>query len=429
MAKSAKKTAPKGPRPPLASPKVKTFKLAELREAEYNPRQISDEAMAGLENSISRFGCLELIIVNTRGGRNTIIGGHQRFKALQAQGVKQALCVTVNCSKADERLLNITLNNPHIQGEFIDGLDQYITELEQEAGGEQALLDLRIDQLRAELVNAPPEIKEDEIPEPPKKPKSKTGDLYLLGRHRLLCGDSTVPGDVRRLMGRTRAGLMNTDPPYGVAYNNQDLHPNAGPITDNLINDDLTAEKFQGFLEAAFEIAGQKALAPTAAWYMWHTHLTQGYFAAAAAADVVLHRQIIWVKPALVLGRGQYHFKHEPCFMGWVKGNQPPNYGEGNGERTQTTVWEIDSVSQAERKEFNHPTPKPVALFAIPIVKHLKRGEACYEPFAGSGPQFIAAEQLDRRCYGIEIAPVYCDVIVERWEKYTGHKAQRKRQK
>ena len=111
--------------------------------------------------------------------------------------------------------------------------------------------------------------------------------------------------------------------------------------------------------------------------------------------------------------------------MGWVKGNQPPDYGEGNGGRTQTTVWEIGTVTQAERKEFNHATPKPVKLFEIPIVKHTKKGEICYEPFSGSGPQIIAAEQLGRRCYGMEISPQYCDVIVKRWENLTGKKAVR----
>jgi DNA modification methylase len=154
---------------------------------------------------------------------------------------------------------------------------------------------------------------------------------------------------------------------------------------------------------------------------MWHAHLTQGYFAAAAAAaNVVLHRQIIWVKPVLLLGRGQYHWKHEPCFMGWVKGHQPPDYAE----RNQTTVWEIASVASKERKEFNHSTPKPVQLFAIPIKKHLGVDEICYEPFAGSGPQFIAAEQLSRRCFGMEIGPKYCDIIIARWEKLTGKKAE-----
>jgi DNA modification methylase len=111
--------------------------------------------------------------------------------------------------------------------------------------------------------------------------------------------------------------------------------------------------------------------------------------------------------------------------MGWVKGHRPPDYGLGAGERTQTTVWELNGVTRAERKEFDHSTPKPVALFATPIVKHLKTGEIAYEPFAGTGPQFIAAEQLDRRAFGLEIDPRYCDVIVARWEKLTGNKAVR----
>lgn len=180
-----------------------------------------------------------------------------------------------------------------------------------------------------------------------------------------------------------------------------------------------------GFSSPRSGVAKLVALCESAAWYLWHAHLTQGYFAAAAAAaaDVILHRQIIWVKPVLLLGRGQYHWKHEPCFMGWVDGHQPPDYGLGRGERTQTTVWEVDGVNQAERKEFDHSTPKPVGLFTTPIVKHLLAGEACYEPFAGSGPQFIAAEQHGVRCYGLELEPKFCQVIVDRWEAFTGQKA------
>jgi len=160
------------------------------------------------------------------------------------------------------------------------------------------------------------------------------------------------------------------------------------------------------------------ALTQDAAWYMWHPMLLQGYFAAAAAAaaaaGLIIHRQIIWVKPVLLLGRGQYHWKHELCFMGWIEGHQPPDYGRGGGERDQTTVWEIAGVTQQERKDFNHSTPKPVELFSIPITKHLKPGEICYEPFAGSGSQFVAAEQLGRVCYGMEIEPKYVAVCLER---------------
>lgn len=252
------------------------------------------------------------------------------------------------------------------------------------------------------------------------------GDLFELGHHRILCGDSTVQADVARLMRDVRAGLMNTDPPYGIAYQNESLHPDAGPIRSRVQNDDKEGASIQPFLESAFGVAKSSALSATAGWYLWHGMLTQGFFAAAAAAaNVVLHRQIIWVKPVLMFGRGQYHWKHELCFFGWVEGHQPPDYGLGGGERTQTTVWEVASITNTERKVFNHSTPKPVGLFTIPIVKHLRSGEACYEPFAGSGPQFIAAEQCDVRCFGLELEPRFCQVIIDRWEAFTGLKAQK----
>jgi DNA modification methylase len=313
-----------------------------------------------------------------------------------------AAMAEADAAKLDDLLREVQTGNEALAG--------MLTELAEEAGC---------------LSVQEPDIVEDEVPEPPVVPITKPGDLWLLGRHRVLCGDSTKAEDVARLMGGERAGLMNTDPPYGVAYSN-DERPNPGVAKPRVANDEMTEEKLQAFLEAAFRSAKTYALADNAAWYMWHAHLTQGYFAAAAAAaaaDVILHRQIIWVKPVLLLGRGQYHWKHEPCFMGWVKGRQPPDYGEGHGERTQTTVWEIASVTQSERKDFNHSTPKPVGLFAIPIVKHLRAGEIAYEPFSGSGPQIIAAEQLNRTCYGMEISPQYCDVIVKRWENLTGQTA------
>jgi DNA modification methylase len=259
----------------------------------------------------------------------------------------------------------------------------------------------------------------DDVPLP-RATAIKVGDLFELGRHRLLCGDCTQPGTVRQLMGDHRAGLMNIDPPYGIAYANDD-RPNPGVVKPRVANDLLQDRALQDFLESAFRSAVDLALTDNAAWYLWHAHLTQGFFAAAAAAaNVVLHRQIIWVKPVLLLGRGQYHWKHEPCFMGWVEGHQPPDYGLGAGERTQTTVWEVDSISTSERRTLNVSTPKPVGLFKIPITKHLKLNEIAFDGFAGSGPQMIAAEQLGRRCFAIDIDPVCCQVILDRWEAFTG---------
>jgi DNA modification methylase len=300
-----------------------------------------------------------------------------------------------------------------------DALQAMLNDLAEEVGADQVQVDDSSD-----VPDAEPKI--DQREELQKKWQTEPGQVWKIagriGSHRLMCGDSTKRSDVARLMAGARAGLMNTDPPYGVAYAN-DERPNPGVAKPRVAkprvaNDDLADQRLQAFLELAFRAALDDALLPAAAWYLWHAHLTQGYFAAAAAAaaNVMLHRQIIWVKPFLLLGRGQYHWKHEPCFMGWVKGNRPPDYGAGNGERNQTTVWEIGSVSRSDRKKYNHATPKPVGLFTIPIVKHLRPGEVCYEPFAGSGPQFVAAEQLGRLCYGMEIEPAYAAVILQRME-------------
>ncbi len=256
----------------------------------------------------------------------------------------------------------------------------------------------------------------------------KAGDLFAMGKHRLLCGDCTDPTLVERLMDCARAGLMNTDPPYGISFDNAALGPTRKKYSAIANDKQESGDALQRFLESAFGVAKTVALGETAAWYLWHAQLTQGYFAAAAAAaaaNLVLHRQIIWVKPRLILGRGQYHWKHELCFMGWVDGHQCPDYGLGSGERTQTTVWEVDGVTNGERDTFDHASPKPVELFKIPIVKHLRAGEACYEPFAGSGPQFIAAEQHGVRCYGSELEPRFVQVIIDRWEAFTGQKAQK----
>jgi DNA modification methylase len=416
-----------------------------LQPDPHNPRRISTEALTGLGVSMEAFGDIATIVWNERTGR--LVAGHQRMGQLRAAGVtawqrngKRGEIVhpktgerfavrIVDWDETTERAANLTANNPEIAGEYTPEALAQLKAIDDDVD----YAGLRLDALQATLEAAMPvtpaegKTDPDAVPEVPKTPVTKPGDLWVLGEHRLLCGDSTKAEDVARLMGGERAGLMNTDPPYGVAYANDD-RPNPGVAKPRVANDTLKGAKLQTFLEAVFVGATLHALKKNAAWYLWHAHLTQGFFAAAAAAaaaNVVLHRQIIWVKPVLLLGRGQYHWKHEPCFMGWVDGHQPPDYGLGNGERTQTTIWEIDSVTHAERKEFDHSTPKPVGLFTGPIVKHLKRGEIAYEPFVGSGPQYIAAEQHQRRCFGIEIEPRFCDVAVTRWENFTGRKATR----
>lgn len=412
------------------------MKLSDLKAAPYNPRRISAPAQRGLRKSLEEFGDLSGIVWNRKTGH--LVAGHQRVEQLRAAGakVKGAEVVlgdrsfpvrVVSWGPRREKAANLAANNAALAGEFVPDLMPSLVEAARAELPPDAFAAMRFDELpgltRAAIDG---ETGADEIPPTPAKPYVKAGQLWALGAHRILCGDSTDPKHVARLMGTERAGLMNTDPPYGVSYAN-DERPNPGVAKPRVAKDDLRDEKLQAFLHAAFAAAKEGALVSNAAWYLWHAHLTQGYFAAAAAAAaaVILHRQIIWVKPVLLLGRGQYHWKHEPCFMGWVEGKQPPDYGRGDGERNQTTVWEVAGVNQAERKEFDHATPKPVALFETPIVKHLKPGEVAYEPFAGTGPQIIAAERLGRRCFAMEIEPRYAQVCVERWQAFTGKKAER----
>ncbi len=390
-----------------------------------NPRR-NEAAVDVVAASLKEFGQRRAIVVDKEG---VIVVGHTQLLAAKNLGLAQVpVHVAKDLTPAQIKAYRIMDNKSHEAAVWDTELLGLEIEDLKDLDFDIDLTGFSMDELNALLaqpVESTPA--DDEVPEPPKVPVTKPGDLWLLGDHRLLCGDSTKTEDVERVMGTDRAGLMNTDPPYGVSYAN-DERPNPGVAKPRVANDTFKDQELQSFLESVFGLAVVSALKPDAAWYLWHAHLTQGFFAAAAAAaaaNVVLHRQIIWVKPVLLLGRGHYHWKHEPCFMGWVKGNEPPDYGLGNGERTQTTVWEVASVTQAERKEFDHSTPKPVELFTIPIVKHLKVGEICYEPFAGSGPQFIAAEKLNRRCYGIEIEPRYCDVIIKRWEHFTGQKAKR----
>ncbi len=418
------------------APKV-IRKLADLSLDTQNANQGTERGLGMLEHSLRSYGAGRSILVDRNG--NCIAGN----KTLE-RAVDLGLDVEVVRTRGDRLVV--------VQREDLDITDLKARELAI-ADNRVAEVDLSWDAATLKALQAdgadldafflPDELEEmfndaaeaipghtdpDDVPDV-RTTSIKLGDVFELGVHRLMCGDCTDAGMVEQLMGGVRAGLMNTDPPYGVTYANDD-RPNPGVAKPRVAkprvaNDTLSDAALQQFLESAFGTAKHIALGPTAAWYLWHAHLTQGYFAAAAAAAVILHRQIIWVKPVLLLGRGHYHWKHEPCFMGWVDGHQPPDYGLGQGERTQTTIWEVDGVKNAERKEFNHSTPKPVGLFMIPIVKHLRAGEACYEPFAGSGPQFIAAEQHSVRCFGLELEPRFCQVIIDRWEKFTGLKAKK----
>ena len=402
------------------------MKLTALTPDTRNANRGTDRGRKMIRESLKRYGAGRSILIDKSGN---VIAGNKTLEGAQAIGLEDCQIV-----KSDgTRLVAVQRTDLDINDKAARELaiaDNRASELGLEWDPDVLkALETEVDvdlspfwderelvQFWAKTDGEAPEPKMDQAAELQREWKTERGQVWQIGRHRLMCGDCTVETDVRELMRGERAGLMNTDPPYGVAYAN-DQRPNPGVAKPRVANDTFKDAELQGFLESCFRVAVSDALVDNAAWYLWHAHLTQGFFAAAAAAaaaHVILHRQIIWVKPVLLLGRGQYHWKHEPCFMGWVEGHQPPDYGRGDGERDQTTVWEVASITNAEREQFGHSTPKPTQLFSIPIVKHLQPGEVCYEPFAGSGPQLCAAEQTSRTCYALEIEPKYVAVALQR---------------
>lgn len=254
-------------------------------------------------------------------------------------------------------------------------------------------------------------------------PITQTGDLYLIessdGRvHKLLCGDSTSAADVSRLMGDERAILFATDPPYLVDYDGTN-HPQAWNDKESTSGKDWS-DKYKdwdnakqldtGLYEGFIEVAINHAIVKNAAWYCWHASQRHAYVVSVwEKFGAFVHQQIIWFKSNSILTRCWYMWQHEPCLFGWVKGEKPPR----PVNRHDTTVWQIP---RSEVECTDHPTSKPVALFAIPMFHHTQPNELCYEPFAGSGTQLIAAHRTGRRCYAIEREPHFCDVIVKRCE-------------
>jgi DNA modification methylase len=356
------------------------------------------------------------VLIDATGG---IIAGHGRVMAARSLGAAEVPCIRLGHLTEAQRRAYVIADNKLAENA---GWDEEMLGLELRelmAGGYDVGLTgftlPEIDELLADL-DATKDGKTDRDATPPVQTVavSRLGDVWVLGNHRIMCGDSTDSGSVALLMNGGKAALMQTDPPYGIAYvQNAKSKGQAGAHAD-IENDDLDGAKLQAFLEATIK-AALPSLRPDCAFYLWHPMLTQGtFFAAAAAADVLIHRQIIWQKPSLVFGRGDYHWQHELCFYGWVRGNRPPFYGP----RNQTTLWAVGRETSKD-----HPTAKPVDLWLPPIANHTRAGELMYEPFSGSGSQIIAAEQTGRRCYAMELSPQYVDVAVRRWQQFTGKRA------
>lgn len=379
---------------------------ADLLPADYNPRKDlkpGDPEYEKLKRSLEQFGYVEPVIWNKTTGR--VVGGHQRLKVLIDMDIDQVECVVVEMPEDKEKALNVALNK--ISGDWDkDKLALLISDLQGAdfdvslTGFEPAEID---DLFKDTLRDGVKEDDFDVTAELEKPTITKAGDLWTLGRHRLICGDSTKAETYVLLMGDVKANLVITDPPYNVNYEGS-----AGKIK----NDNMGNDAFYNFLLDAYEQMNA-AMADDASIYVFHAD-TEGlnFRKAFADAGFYLSGCCIWKKQSLVLGRSPYQWQHEPCLYGWKKNGKHQWYTG----RKETTIWEFDKP----KKNGDHPTMKPIPLLAYPIMNSSMTNSVVLDPFGGSGSTLIACEQTDRICYTVELDEKFCDVIVKRYIEQVG---------
>ena len=380
---------------------IEKLKIEHLLPAEYNPRKDlkpGDAEYEKLKRSIQEFGYVEPIIWNK--STSHIIGGHQRLKILLDLGYTEVECVVVDMSEEKEKALNIALNK--ISGAWDqEKLALLITDLQ----GTDFDISLtgfdpaELDELFKDSVKDGIEDDDFDVDSELKKPAiTKLGDTWRLGPHRLVCGDSTKQETFILLMDGKQANLVVTDPPYNVNYEGT-----AGKIR----NDNMGNEAFYQFLLESFQNM-EAVMTKDASIYVFHSD-TEGlnFRKAFSDAGFYLSGTCIWNKQSLVLGRSPYQWQHEPVLFGWKKSGKHNWYAD----RKQTTIWEFEKP----KKNVDHPTMKPVALIAHPILNSSLSNSIVLDPFGGSGSTLIACEQTGRICYTIELDEKYCDVIVKRY--------------
>ena len=380
--------------------------VKDLLPADYNPRkdlQPGDPEYEKLKRSIEQFGYVEPVIWNEKTGR--VVGGHQRLKVLTDMGITEVDVVVVDMDTEKEKALNIALNK--ISGEWdteklaLVIADLQGTDFDVSLTGfdPEELEDLFRDDVKGG-------VKEDDfdVEAELKKPTfSKAGDLWMLGEHRLFCGDSTKPETFDLLMNGKKANLVVTDPPYNVDYKGS-----AGKIK----NDSMAEDQFEQFLLAAYQQM-EAAMADDASIYVFHSDSHGLAFRKAfEEAGFYLSGCCIWKKQSLVLGRSPYQWQHEPVLFGWKKKGKHQWYTG----RKESTIWEFDKP----KKNKDHPTMKPIALVSYPIMNSTMTGCLVLDPFGGSGSTLIACEQTGRVCYTVELDEKFCDVIVRRYIEQVG---------
>lgn len=421
---------------------VQYVPLTHLEKWPRNPKQ---HDLPNIKASMVRWGFVTPIAIDERTSR--MVAGHGRLEALlelkkegappprriRVLGDEWLVPVLRGCDFKDEREAEAFLiadNKINERGGWDqDALSLIVRDLQvPSAGG--SIFDFgqlgfsvkEVDKLlRGPLAG---EVGEDDVPEKPRVPVTKPGNLWVLGDHRLLCGDATRADDVDRVMDGKKAVLMNTDPPYGDDWVQKardmakaGMGHSKAKTYESIASDDLDDGKLRVFLDAFLKTSASAGKAPFPT-YLWCGSKRLLFERSLTEAGYHVHQQVYWIKPSFVIGRRHYQSKTECAIYGWLQTPGAPC--QFYGERNQTDVWEL-----ARENEKVHPTQKPVELFRIPLRNHVKRGEIAYEPFSGSGSQIVAAQTLDRKCYAIELDPGYCDVAIERWQKLTGKKATR----
>ena len=383
-----------------------------------NARTHSEAQVGQITASIAEFGFVNPVLVDAAG---VLVAGHGRVMAAKRLGLAMVPAIRLaHLTEAQARALRLADNQIALNSGWDEAL--LAAELARirdhgfdlaSLGFDPASLDALLAGVATDGGDGGAHGDEDaEAPEPPADPVTRPGDLWLLGEHRLLCGDATSARDVARLLDGKKPHLMATDPPYGVEYD--PTWRNAAGVSDTARTGRVLNDHRADWREAW-------ALFPGDVAYVWHAgRHTRTVVESLEAAGFTIRSQIIWAKSRLVLGRGDYHWQHEPCFYAVREGKT----GHWQGARDQTTLWSIATRgNETEDPETVHSTQKPVECMRRPILNNSAPSDAIYEPFSGSGTTIIAAEITGRRCLAMEIDPAYCDVAVQRWQELTGRQA------
>jgi site-specific DNA-methyltransferase (adenine-specific) len=386
---------------------IKTVSVEKLIPYVRNSRTHSDGQVAQIAASIKEFGWTNPILVD---GESGVIAGHGRLLAARKLGQKEVPVIELKHMTESQKRAYVIADN---QLAMNAGWDTTLLSLEladlKEQGFEMDVLGF--DPKELDKLLEPEQVEgltdEDAVPEAPVEPKTKLGDIYQLGNHRLMCGDSCSITDMEKLCAGQLVDMWLTDPPYNVAYE--------GSTGLTIKNDNMEDSQFRQFLRDSY-VTADAVMKAGAVFYIWHADL-EGYNFRGAAKDAgwTVRQCLIWEKSSLVMGRQDYHWKHEPCLYGWKDGS-------GHlwaSDRKQTTILQFNKP----RKNGDHPTMKPVELFEYCLMNNTKGGDIVLDSFGGSGTAMIAAEKHGRYARLMELDPKYCDVIVKRWEDFTGKKA------